>query len=74
MCLCVCVTEREWGVMLNFLELVKENKIPKTNGKQQKANDKYNFFSEKKQFSKNEEKKMSTYVNVKALLASLIIF
>lgn len=48
MCLCVCVTEREWGVMLNFLELVKENKIPKTNGKQQKANDKYNFFSEKK--------------------------
>lgn len=75
-CVCVCVTEREWGVMLNFLELhvVKENKIPKTNGKQQKANDKYNFFSEKKQFSKNEEKKMSTYVNVKALLASLIIF
>lgn len=72
--MCVCVTEREWGVMLNFLELVKENKIPKTNGKQQKANDKYNFFSEKKQFSKNEEKKMSTYVNVKALLASLIIF
>lgn len=72
--MCVCVTEREWGVMLNFLELVKENKIPKTNGKQQKANDKYNFFSEKKnQFSKNE-KKLSTYVNVKALLASLIIF
>lgn len=45
---CVCVTEREWGVMLNFLELVKENKIPKTNGKQQKANDKYNFFFLKK--------------------------
>lgn len=55
--MCVCVTEREWGVMLNFLELVKENKIPKTNGKQQKANEKYNFFSEKKkQFSKNEKK------------------
>lgn len=46
--MCVCVTEREWGVMLNFLELVKENKIPKTNGKQPKANDKYIFFSEKK--------------------------
>lgn len=73
MCVCVCVTEREWGVMLNFLELVKENKIPKTNGKQQKANDKYNFFLKKKQFSKSE-KKMSTYVNVKALLGSLIIF
>lgn len=72
--MCVCVTEREWGVMLNFLELVKENKIPKTNGKQQKANEKYNFFSEKKQFSKNEKNKMSTYVNVKALLTSLIIF
>lgn len=42
--MCVCETEREWGVMLNFLELVKENKIPKTNGKQQKANEKYNFF------------------------------
>lgn len=55
--MCVCVTEREWGVMLNFLELVKENKIPKTNGKQQKANDKYNFFFlKKKQFSKNEKK------------------
>lgn len=33
MCLCVCVIEREWGVMLNFLELVKENKIFKINGK-----------------------------------------
>lgn len=65
MCVCVCVTEREWGVMLNFLELVKENKIPKTNGKQQKANDKYNFFSEKKQFSKNEEKKCLRMLTLK---------
>lgn len=72
--MCVCVTEREWGVMLNFLELVKENKIPKTNGKQQKLTRNTIFFSEKKQFSKNEGKKMSTYVNVKAMLASLIIF
>lgn len=72
--MCVCVTEREWGVMLNFLELVKENKIPKTNGKQQKANEKYNFFSEKKSSFQKMKKKMSTYVNVKALLSSLIIF
>lgn len=53
--MCVCVTERELGVMLNFLELVKENKIPPKNGKQQKANDKYNFFLKKKQFSKSEK-------------------
>lgn len=46
--MCVCVTEREWGVMLNFLELVKENKIPKTNGKQQKLTRNTIFFSEKK--------------------------
>lgn len=64
--MCVCVTEREWGVMLNFLELVKENKIPKTNGKQQKANEKYNFFSEKKkQFSKNEKTKCLRMLTLK---------
>lgn len=58
--MCVCVTEREWGVMLNFLELVKENKIPKTNGKQQKANEKYNFFLKKSSFQKM--KKQNVYV------------
>lgn len=56
MCVCVCVyvcvTERELGVMLNSLELVKENKIPPKNGKQQKANDKYNFFLKKSSFQK----------------------
>lgn len=64
--MCVCVTEREWGVMLNFLELVKENKIPKTNGKQQKANDKYNFFSEKKSsFQKMKKKKCLRMLTLK---------
>lgn len=64
--MCVCVTEREWGVMLNFLELVKENKIPKTNGKQQKANEKYNFFlKKKKEFSKNEKKKCLRMLTLK---------
>lgn len=64
--MCVCVTEREWGVMLNFLELVKENKIPKTNGKQQKANEKYNFFSEKKSsFQKMKEKKCLRMLTLK---------
>lgn len=58
--MCVCVTEREWGVMLNFLELVKENKIPKTNGKQQKANEKTIFFVKKSSFQKM--KKQNVYV------------